>query len=444
MGTYLRHGLPCLAVWCLYLAGFWPGLLTEDSFEQWRDLVTGELRGYHSPLQTAINWLITRVWLSPAPIALAQIVALALAYCAVVRECERRHASPRWLAATTVVFALLPANGFLVVTLWKDVPYTIAVLGLVALSLRLIRAPASLPEGAMPWVLAGTLTAVATFRHNGLPTAGLFLVALIWALRPPLRTAVRVVGVSCAGVLLVQVGLFRLLDVRPFHAAYRDQLVLHQIAAAMRPGTAFDQADFAAIGRAMPMATWLASYRCESVIPTLSGVLEHNDEAQYAAVRPQLYRAWTHALTRTPQAIARHHACVSAMFWNPGASVYLVATEIVPNGFGMQTRPLLPVAHQALLGLHAATTRMPWRSVVWGPALHLWMLLGGVAYVATRTRSRASLLPFAPAVAHGLVLFLAIPSAEYRLQYPVVLMGVLTPLLAHALGRAERAQRIDR
>ena len=433
--TVARHGLPCAAVWCLYLAAFWPGIMTEDSFEQWKDVLAGEFRGYHSPLQSMIHWLITRVWLSPAPIVLAQIAALTLAYCAVILECERRGAGRWWLAATTAAFATLPANGVLVVTLWKDVPYTIAVLVLVALLLRLTRSPERLGGGPFPWVLAATLTAVATFRHNGLPTAAIVLAALLWAVRPPPRVALAVAALAIGGVLLVQVGLFRALDVRPYHPAYRDQTVLHQIAASLRPGTAFDGADYTAINGVMPVSRWLDSYRCETVIPTLAAALAQSADGSYRTWRPGLYRAWGHAWQRSPGVLARHHACVSGWIWNPRAAASLVSLQTVPNRFGLATQPLLPAAHAAVLAVHHATERLPWRAAVWGPALHLGLVLVAAGYVARRARGRAALLPFVPALAHTLVLFVAIPSAEYRLQYPVVVSGIVAPLLAHTLGR---------
>jgi hypothetical protein len=276
---------------------------------------------------------------------------------------------------------------------------------------------------------------VATFRHNGLPTAILFLVAAVCALRPPPRAALKVVALAIAGVLVVQVGVFRLLGVQPFHPAFRDQTVLHQVAAGLHPGTAFDRADYAALGAVMPVTRWLESYRCESVIPTLSAVLQERAEPAYRRLRPRVYRAWSHALVRSPGVLARHHACVSGLIWNPLATFHVVSVAIVPNGYGMATRPRLPAVHDVLVGLQAVTTSLPWRAVIWGPALHLVVLLAAAGYVATRTRRRAALLPFVPALAHTLVLFLAIPSAEYRLQYPVVVAGLLAPLLAHALGR---------
>jgi hypothetical protein len=107
----VRYGWPCAAVWVVYLLAFWPGILTEDSIEQWTDMTLG--------------------------VVLAQIAALSGAYALVAAECTARNAPRSLLAATTLVVAALPANGFLAVTLWKDVPYSIALLWITALTLRL-------------------------------------------------------------------------------------------------------------------------------------------------------------------------------------------------------------------------------------------------------------------------------------------------------------------
>ena len=126
--SYVRYGLPCALVWSLYLLALWPGILTEDSVDQWTQMTTLRLTGYHSPLHTLTNWMVTRVAASPAAVAIAQILGLSLTFAAVLHRCRRRGASRALLGATTIVFALAPPNGFMAITLWKDVPYTIALL----------------------------------------------------------------------------------------------------------------------------------------------------------------------------------------------------------------------------------------------------------------------------------------------------------------------------
>ena len=78
------------------------------------------------------------------------------------------------------------------------------------------------------------LTAAATFRHNGLPTVALFVALLVWTAPTPRRPMWQLAGLTLAGVLAVQAGLFRLVGVRPYHPAFSDQTILHQVAAAMQ------------------------------------------------------------------------------------------------------------------------------------------------------------------------------------------------------------------
>jgi hypothetical protein len=410
--AYLRYGVPCAAVWIVYLLAFWPGILTEDSIEQWTDMTTGVIRGYHSPLQTALHWLLTRLWHSPVIIVLGQIAALSAAYAAVARECAARSA-PRWLlAATTVLVAVLPANGFLVITLWKDVPYTIALFWIAASTLRLARSDGRFAGRGDVVQLATALTAAATFRHNGLPTIALYVAGLLWALPAPGRPGWRLAALTLTAILAVHLGLFRLLGVQPYHPAFRDQTILHQVAAAMRTGTAYDQGDFTSLGRIMPIASWVDGYRCSSVIPTLAGVLAHSPAPEYAALRPSLRLAWWHALTRAPRTVLAHHACVTGLLWNPAADFYLVSTDIVPNGYGLTTAPILPAVHRALSALLRTTSQVAWRALVWGPAGHLLVVAGGVLWMILRRSDRLTIVALALPLIHSAVLAIAIPSAE--------------------------------
>src|SRR5438046_3129803 len=106
MRAYLRYGSPALVIWSLYLAGLWPGILTEDSISQWADMLAFRFAGYQSPLQVLINGLLTRIVFSPAIIAAAQIIALSSAFAAVLRACERGGAPRRVLQLTAWVVAL--------------------------------------------------------------------------------------------------------------------------------------------------------------------------------------------------------------------------------------------------------------------------------------------------------------------------------------------------
>src|SRR5262249_38322432 len=93
--TLLGYSAPSPLVWTPDLLVFWPGLMSPDSLEQWRQVLQGEINNEHPAFHTLTIWLITRVWFSPAAVALTQILALALMFGLVIRELERWSLS-RW------------------------------------------------------------------------------------------------------------------------------------------------------------------------------------------------------------------------------------------------------------------------------------------------------------------------------------------------------------
>jgi hypothetical protein len=190
---------------------------------------------YQPPLHTLTNWLITRLWLSPTAVAVAQIVALALALCLVLWGCARLGAPARIRWTTAIWLALVPANGFLTVTLWKDVPYTVAHALLVALSLRLVVEQGE-ALGRMRFLVAlvATLGAVALYRHNGAPVVAGYLVWLVSVVGHSERR--RAIGVAVATVLAIVRAAIRVAEPRTalvVHAAHAPECAADHVGPAM-------------------------------------------------------------------------------------------------------------------------------------------------------------------------------------------------------------------
>ena len=134
------YAAPCLVVWSVSLLAFWPGMMSSDSVDQWGQMLSGQYNDVHPAAHTLTIWLVTRVWLSPAAYALAQIGALAFTFALAMRELALAGVSRRVQMALTALFALSPVNNVMVITLWKDIPYAIALLGLFWMLLRVWRA----------------------------------------------------------------------------------------------------------------------------------------------------------------------------------------------------------------------------------------------------------------------------------------------------------------
>ena len=77
--AWLKYSLPMIGVWSLFLLVFWPGIMTADSIDQWGQMIAGRFSDWHPAFHTFVIWLTTRIWFSPAALAILQICALSLA-----------------------------------------------------------------------------------------------------------------------------------------------------------------------------------------------------------------------------------------------------------------------------------------------------------------------------------------------------------------------------
>jgi hypothetical protein len=73
---WLLFALPLFLVCFFYLLIYWPGLMSPDSLDQWNQLSTGIFNDWHPAFHTFFEWALTRLWGSPASIALFQIFAM--------------------------------------------------------------------------------------------------------------------------------------------------------------------------------------------------------------------------------------------------------------------------------------------------------------------------------------------------------------------------------
>ncbi|MEI8314971.1 MAG: DUF6020 family protein, partial [Verrucomicrobiota bacterium] len=136
---WIAYALPCALIWTAYLLAFWPGIMSSDSVDQWGQMLTGHFNNNHPAFHTLTNWLFTRVWLSPAAVAMAQILALASVFGLTMRELALWGVPRNIRIVITMLFSLSPVNGLMTITLWKDVPYAISMLGLFALLMQCVR-----------------------------------------------------------------------------------------------------------------------------------------------------------------------------------------------------------------------------------------------------------------------------------------------------------------
>jgi hypothetical protein len=418
-------------------------------------MLSARYNDWHPAFHTFTKWLITRLWLSPASVALAQIIALsALAGLGLVLL-GRLHVPSAIVWGTCLIFALSPANISMVNTLWKDTAYGIAVLALTLLVLQVVMTRGvRLGERWFCLLFGGVAALVALYRHNGPPAAFGTLVAVAVAY-PFQRTRALAALLTALGLWMsVRVPLYDVVGVARSQWVGLQPLV-HQVAAQIDAGTKVSEAEAGYLDSIRPIADhW--RYSCYTINPTL---FDGRFSAAPIEADPwRFVRLWASLTWRNPGVTLRHLICSSALVWRitepadnllEGPAVWVSDddTVIVTFGYpiaGFEPASLLPSYRLPLAKWIMRTVHDPSLSwLFWRPALYLYLSFAGFAVASLTRGDRRFLLCVVPVAVHSLTLAPIVLVEHFRFQYPVFLVGALlgAPLLAAALCR--RTNRCD-
>lgn len=422
--------LPLLVWW----AGWAPAIMTSDSIDQWNQALSFEFFTAHPITHTASLWLVSIVWSSPAAVTLVHVVATSGLLALVARRLVQIGV-PMWFAVGTVWgVAVLPMTGAMTVTMWKDVPFSLAMLWVATELLLMARDRAAFWQGLWgPARLGVALGLVWAFRANGRLTALVFFVALLVGFRTRWR------GLATAGAAMAGVGVVMpaaLVLVLPVTSSDIEpaQVFMPDVAAVVVNDPAdLSAADLDLVVAVAPIAVYEGFYACGDSTPLLFHPDYDNAEIR---ANPSAYRA---LIVRTGigslDTVLGHRWCAAEYLLSPvnrtGTFVHRPPFDIWPNTLGLARDPISGFAYDATLGLYQAVERPGIEWLTWRPAL---VILAGMATFAA-VMSRRPLRPLG-----WLALFWAMhlgnviltsPAHEFRYAYGLWLISLVSiPLWA--------------
>jgi hypothetical protein len=423
--NWLMHAIPMYIVWSIYLLAFWPGFMSNDSVDQWGQMTTGQLVNWHPVAHTLTIWLITRLWYSPAAVALLQIVVLGgvLGWgIATLRE----FGAPPWLAwLTTFLLAVSPANGALSITLWKDVLFSAAVVALTIILFKIVATQGGWLDQRASWLFMGIgLLFISLYRQNGLFVALLSLLLIAAPFRIYWRTFIK-----AACLFMIIFSFFSGPALRAFNIPSTDheryQIVMANLLAGhMSAGTYFSPQDQAVLKPAFPGDAW--PYNCSRNRYLITGI----DRDYLTTHTRQIFDITLRATLRAPDVTLQHFAC-------QGDFVYRIPqtrrnemkySGIAGNSFGLWTASLLPVLYRPLEEMISNLTGTEYRDKIWFVwRMPFWMYLCafGCVLFCIRNRTWRPLLVLIPGLLTVLPFIILSNGQIFRYVYSMYLIGIL-------------------
>lgn len=426
--------LPMILVWSVMLAIFYPGILTPDSIEQYRQAVTGVLSDWH-PASYALSMRPFALLLkTPGTVAFCQLLCLALLAAEAI-EMLGRYGLPKpakiFLAA---IFTLAPPNLFFPITIWKDIPYALCQFWMFRILLETVLSNGdSLRK--RPALVGLTLSAigVSLYRHNGVPIAlGSLIIFAVFL--PKLRKRLPLVAALTLGcVILIRGPIYDQLNVKKNGLGGINQIYVQLMAAHLDAGTPLGPDERKTVEAIAPVDVWVYD---ACVIGTIR--IQPGFDIDRAMVQTDANLKTVLSLTKkAPLVTLRHFFASSRMIWQlqPGSCyLYRIGVEKYSDGsiqwvsdWGDVTEASkFPKLTAPLFEFFAATVhRSVIDSIFWRPAFLSWLTLFLAALTALRSRNPKFLLTAVPTLLQcGLMIFVTV-GQDVRFQYGVVLIGLI-------------------
>jgi hypothetical protein len=453
---WLGYALPMIVVFSIFLLAYWPGVMTSDSNDQWNQVFTGVFKGWHPAFHTFNVWLLTRLWASPAIVALAQIVATSLVIAWGLSELKKNGA-PEWaIWVTVILFCMIPIFPQVTVTLWKDVAYSLSILALSILALKIVFSEGTWLGTSSAWIKLGIVSAlVALYRHNGPPVSFGFLMIAVMYYRSYWKslTAALLLGISLWGLIVGPVYKY-------FNVTSEKQPILASVAFFGVAAHVVDDPGILAapdgrfLRRLMPLKEWKL-YDCHSA-SALALAAQDSAEVfeQYQDQFPSLYLKLT---KENPSVTLGHIVCSTSYLWKledednlhyfstvPYRENTTEAQKVILASYGYSPRFFAVALHHTPIPRvrdainHAISSLYDMTAgVLWRPALFLYMMLLAILLYVIKAHSFAMSLMAVPSLIQtGIMLILSLTS-ELRYQYPIFLVGMLVflPLVTCAFSK---------
>ncbi len=433
--AWLRYALPMLLAWSFSLLVFWPGVMSNDSMTLWIQNLANDYTDWQSALYALALAGLMKIWYSPAIVSILQILLFALFTAWGLKTMEDVGATRPLLWLVSILFAVSPINNLFVITLWRDIPYALAVMWLTILILKVFISRGKWLKG-WGWVwlgLAGFFIAI--LRQNGIPLAFLALAALALVYRGQWK---RLTGSLLVCLLLfafVKGPLYSWMGVDRSKSGQSNLILLHHIGAHLAAGTPLAPDEKAYLDSFLPVDEW--EYYCCYV-----GTISYDNDLQREAFLGSGAENRNLALNlflRDPLVDARHTVCSGELVWRYlNNQCYMKSIHgfnswipgevswIIPNEVGLQDDSKLPGLVQPYVDmLRVFGFRDDFLVVYLRPALYLYLACFAVMALVVKRKDFRALLLLAPVAVQSAILFLVSYAPAIRYQYSVYLASVL-------------------
>ncbi len=432
--SWLLYMLPMVLIWGFTLLVFWPGIMTNDSVGMWEQNLSGEYTDWQSAFYALVLAGLMKIWYSPALVSILQILIFSILVAWGLKTLEKHGVSRIILWSISILFGISPINNLYGITLWRDIPYALAVLWLTILMLKIYLSKGEWVKG-LGWIwlaIAGFMIAI--LRQNGVPVAFglLFLLPIVY--RKYWKQLSGSFMICLLLFLLVKGPVYSWLNVDRTKTGQSNLILLHHIAAHINAGTTLKENESEYLDSFLPIQDW--NYYCCYV-----GTISYDNDFErerFLSSSLENRKLALDLFLRDPAVDIQHTICSSELVWRfINNQCYMKSTHgfnswipgevswVLNNNVGLKDDSKIPELVQPYVdALRTFGFRDDFLVVYLRPAVYFYLgLFFALVLVIRNNDYRASLIVI-PTIVQSLILFLVSYAPAIRYQYSTYLVGM--------------------
>lgn len=419
-----------------YLIACFPGLMTTDSLYQWREFVTHKYYDWHPIIYTVFCYLCTRIWYSPASVAIMQILILSSVFIYGINTLIKMGVNKIVLAVTLALFAVYPANGFLVITLWKDVIYSVMLLLMTIIIMNIAYTKGEMIKKRSNIVLFAICSlGVLLFRYNGILAFMTVIAGLVFAYKKYAKVYILLTLGMLAIYFFITGPVSNIAGVEKITNAEALGVPMQQVAAVIHFDGKLTQEQKDFFNKILPLDLWDRNYNPYSNNP-IKFDKEFNVEF-ISSHKLEFLKYWLRVVINNPAITGNAYLKLTSFIWRvkPYRDSYAqtVTLGIEDNEFGLQPIMINNSIHEVVKNIYDFTNEDSNLIWFWRPALWLYAAITAGFIIMSALKWKA-LLVLTPIISNAVSFMIATPAPDFRYQYGNVLTAfILIPLAVQVL-----------
>lgn len=358
-----------------YLFAFYPGVMTNDSFQTWEQIHTFKFNDWHPVVFSWTVLLTTLIKHSPASFSLFQNLILALIIAYSFWQLQKLGVRKIIIMGMCFIIILIPPYGIYMIAMWKDILYSgCLLLFTVHLFLIMYSNGVWLNRKANKVFFFLSSFGVAFYRHNGYMV---FLLTMIVLLIIYWRKLWKPAGATLFIILLLHqmlVGpIFHFLHVKPSKPNEALAIPTQQIGyIIIKNGNLTDeQREY--FNQILPIDLWKKKYSVFTV-NHIKFADEYNPDVIFDDF-PKYLKIWAQVVRQNPSLAMESFLKQTELVWKLGIPIpwrsLTYATVIIDNQFGLKQRPTYLT--KPTLNYLQSTLQSPFW-FLWRPALYAFVV----------------------------------------------------------------------